>query len=149
MSEDKTKITLEYLRQLRTNEIEPFREKVSEMRNKSSQHYSGDSNDSGGSNVNVPFGNGALMPSADALSKQVATLLLQFTDSVADLEKRLISVSQGIRDSEYRFDDLESDAELDASQVDRIISGNAPSVSGGSGYDDPASSTDSDDSTSS
>lgn len=135
MSEDKTKVTLEYLRELRDTKVEPLREKVSEMKTRAAQNYPEDGGDSG---INVPFGNGELLPAARDLSAEIRGALSQFTTSITELETRLLDMSHGIRYSELLFDELESDAELDAAQVNRIISGNAPSDSGGS-----SSSTDS------
>lgn len=146
MSEDKTKVTLEYLRELRTNKVEPLREKVSDMKTRAAQNYP---EDGGDSEINVPFGNGGLLPAARDLSTEVRGALAQFTTSITELETRLLDMSHGIRYSELLFDELESDAELDAAQVNRIISGNAPSDSGGSSSDPdsegPSSSTDSED----
>ncbi|WP_017607065.1 hypothetical protein [Nocardiopsis xinjiangensis] len=141
MSEDKTKVTLEYLRELRTNKVEPLREKVSEMKTRAAQNYPESGGDSS-QEINVPFGNGELLPAARELSAEVRGALSQFTTSITELETRLLDMSQGIRYSELLFDDLESDAELDAAQVNQIISGNAPSDSGG-----PSSSADPEDST--
>ncbi|MGW5876778.1 hypothetical protein ACWFMI_09560 [Nocardiopsis terrae] len=139
MSEDRTKVTLDYLRTLRTGEVEPLREKVSAMKTRASQHYEGDGTASG---VNVPFGNSSLMSAAGEVSKEVATVLTQFTTMITDLEERLVGMSVGIRDSETHFDELESDAELDAARVNQIVSGGAPQGSGGfNGTGDPTEET--------
>lgn len=144
MSEDKLKVTLEYLRNLRTGEIDPLREEVSKMKTRASQHYEGGE---GASSIDVPFGNSALMPAAGELSKEVGTVLSQFTSLIVDLETRLVGMSVGIRDSEFHFDELEADAELDAAQVGQIVASGAPVSSGGSSSPGDTSDDTSDDTT--
>lgn len=130
MSEEKTKVTLEYLKTLRTAHIDPLREKVSKTKTEASTHYAGGEDASA---PNVPFGNPALLPIAGELSKEVGAVLTQFTTSITDLETRLVAMSAGIRDSAITYEELESDAELDATQIGQIMSNGAPTGGGGGG----------------
>jgi hypothetical protein len=130
VSEEKTKVTLDYLKTLQTAHVDPLREKVSKMKTRASTHYPGGE---GASAPNVPFGNPALLPNAGELSKEVGAVLTQFTTLVTDLETRLVGMSAGIRNSAITYEELESDAELDATQVSQIISNGAPTPTGGGG----------------
>ncbi|PWV48494.1 hypothetical protein [Nocardiopsis sp. L17-MgMaSL7] len=131
MSEEKTKVTLDYLKTLQTAHVDPLREKVSKMKTRASTHYPSGENATA---PNVPFGNpDNHLPIAGELSKEVGAVLTQFTTLITDLEIRLVGMSAGIRNSANTYEELESDAELDATQVGQIITNGAPTGGGGGG----------------
>ncbi|MFE1166265.1 hypothetical protein [Nocardiopsis sp. NPDC058789] len=130
MSEEKTKVTLDYLKTLQTAHIDPLREKVSKIKTQAAEFYPGGE---GASAPNVPFGNPKLLDYAGGLSSEVGTVLSQFTTLITDLETRLVGMSAGIRNSAITYEELESDAELDATQVGQIMSNGAPTGGGGGG----------------
>ncbi|MEU3019258.1 MULTISPECIES: hypothetical protein [unclassified Nocardiopsis] len=134
MSEEKTKVTLDYLKTLQTAHIDPLRERVSKMKTQASTHYPGGE---GASAPKVPFGNPTLLPYAGELSSEVGAVLSQFTTLITDLETRLVGMSAGIRNSAITYEELESDAELDAAQVGQIMSNGAPMGGGGGGGNGP------------
>ncbi|MDA2805266.1 hypothetical protein [Nocardiopsis suaedae] len=145
---DTVKVTLDYLRGLRTDDIDTMRERFSAKKTEFDQYYAGEA-------AKTPrFGNPALLPSAGVLADEVKQALTKVEELFDKYEKDLLAISKGIADSELVFDDLEEDAELTAEQLNRIFGSSAPSGSGGgafgdssggsSGGDDVSSSTDQD-----
>ncbi|WP_017558263.1 hypothetical protein [Nocardiopsis baichengensis] len=152
---DTIKVTLDYLRGLRTDDIDTMRERFSEKKTEFDQYYAGE-------DAKTPrFGNPDLLRSAGVLSGEVKQALTKVGEMLDKYEQDLLAISKGIADSELVFDDLEDDAELTAEQLNRIFGSSGSSGSGsvgdgadgsdgggsdgGSGGDEPSSSTDEDD----
>ncbi|MDA2809215.1 hypothetical protein O4J56_01075 [Nocardiopsis sp. RSe5-2] len=130
---DTIKVTLDYLRGLRTDEIDTMRERFSAKKTAFDQYYAGEA-------AKTPrFGNPALLPSAGVLADEVKQALTKVEELFDKYEKDLLAISKGIADSELVFDDLEEDAELTADQLNRIFGSSSPS--GGAGGDFPGGSS--------
>ncbi|MFW5415969.1 hypothetical protein J0910_05025 [Nocardiopsis sp. CNT-189] len=127
MAEDQLKVTPEYLRTLRENDIDPMRELFSAEKSEFDQYYAGEE-------AKKPkFGNRALLPSAGVLSDEVAAVLTKVDEMFVKYEGDLLAISKGIADSELVFDDLENDAELTAEQLAWIFSSETGGNGGGNG----------------
>lgn len=133
---DTIKVTLDYLRGLRTDHIDAMRERFSAKKTEFDQYYAGES-------AKTPrFGNPALLPSAGVLADEVKQALTKVEELFDKYEQDLLAISKGIADSELVFDDLEEDAELTAGQLNQIFGSSAPSGGGGAGEGASGGSTD-------
>lgn len=125
---DTIKVTLDYLRGLRTDDIDTMRERFSTKKTEFDQYYAGEA-------AKTPrFGNPALLPSAGVLADEVKQALTKVEELFDKYEKDLLAISKGIADSELVFDDLEDDAELTAEQLNRIFGSSGAGGSGGGSY---------------
>ncbi|WP_017627754.1 hypothetical protein [Nocardiopsis chromatogenes] len=132
---DTIKVTLDYLRGLRTDDIDTMRERFSAKKTEFDQYYAGEA-------AKTPrFGNPALLPSAGVLADEVKQALTKVEELFDKYEKDLLAISKGIADSELVFDDLEDDAELTAEQLNRIFGSSGAGGSGGGSYEGSGDST--------